>query len=330
MTHLLLALLALPLTASCLLPNEPEVAGARAAAAARDSVPRHNPFDFAAATGDLELGEGEVRVADLVTAYGDLTGQVLVLTPSVRERAASLPIPALRASATGVQATVEQLLALHGLGLALQPGAAPRTVVVEDCRQPLGPAPFVPLERLRSSGHHPAVRVATTLLLEHNDPRMVASSLRLILPDPSVQLLPTGMRSLLLTGPASSVLALADLLESVDAPGAPGPSVVQANSESGAAEGTPAPAARESKPSVPSLTVLVLPLRHCPAQELVEVLFPVLECVARADLPGFQGRACQLSVDERLNALVLALPESKVAMAQELVEALDQPAREDR
>lgn len=319
MPNLTVLLLALPLTSGCLLPAgavPPADAPRAPEEQAGSPAARFDPFAFDPVTGDLELAAPEPTVADLVTAYGALTGQLLVLDPRAEQAARSLRVPPLAVPAERVQATVEQLLALHGLHLALQPGATPRTVLVGDPRQSPAPAPFVALADLRGAEHHPAVRVATTVTLTHTDPRMLANSMRAFLPDPSLQLVPMGTSTLSLAGPAPAVLHLAALVESADQPGVPAAPV--------AAPGGPQ---RAAPPQAAELSVVVLALKHHEAEALVEVLHPILESAARASLPGFQGRACQLSWDARSNSIVAALPEAQVEQVQRLVEVLDQPAQ---
>lgn len=319
MPNLTVLLLALPLTSGCLLPAgavPPADAPRAPEEQAGSPAARFDPFAFDPVTGDLELAAPEPTVADLVTAYGALTGQLLVLDPRAEQAARSLRVPPLAVPAERVQATVEQLLALHGLHLALQPGATPRTVLVGDPRQSPAPAPFVALADLRGAEHHPAVRVATTVTLTHTDPRMLANSMRAFLPDPSLQLVPMGTSTLSLAGPAPAVLHLAALVESADQPGVPAAPV--------AAPGGPQ---RAAPPQAAELSVVVLALKHHEAEALVEVLHPILESAARASLPGFQGRACQLSWDARSNSIVAALPEAQVEQARRLVEVLDQPAQ---
>lgn len=322
MPNLTVLLLALPLTSGCLLPAgaaPPADAPRAPEEQAGSPAARFDPFAFDPVTGDLELAAPEPTVADLITAYGALTGQLLVLDPRAEQAARSLRVPPLAVPAERVQATVEQLLALHGLHLALQPGATPRTVLVGDPRQSPAPAPFVALADLRGAEHHPAVRVATTVTLTHTDPRMLANSMRVFLPDPSLQLVPMGTSTLSLAGPAPAVLHLAALVESADQPGVP--------AAPGAAPGS-APRQGAAPPQGAELSVVVLALKHHEAQALVEVLHPILESAARASLPGFQGRACQLSWDARSNSIVAALPEAQVEQVRRLVEVLDQPAGE--
>lgn len=321
MPNLTVLLLALPLTSGCLLPAgavPPADAPRAPEEQAGSPAARFDPFAFDPVTGDLELAAPEPTVADLVTAYGALTGQLLVLDPRAEQAARSLRVPPLAVPAERVQATVEQLLALHGLHLALQPGATPRTVLVGDPRQSPAPAPFVALADLRGAEHHPAVRVATTVTLTHTDPRMLANSMRAFLPDPSLQLVPMGTSTLSLAGPAPAVLHLAALVESADQPGVPGAPVA-----------APGSATRQgaAPPQAAELSVVVLALKHHEAEALVEVLHPILESAARASLPGFQGRACQLSWDARSNSIVAALPEAQVEQVRRLVEVLDQPAQ---
>ena len=252
MPNLTVLLLALPLTSGCLLPAgavPPADAPRAPEEQAGSPAARFDPFAFDPVTGDLELAAPEPTVADLVTAYGALTGQLLVLDPRAEQAARSLRVPPLAVPAERVQATVEQLLALHGLHLALQPGATPRTVLVGDPRQSPAPAPFVALADLRGAEHHPAVRVATTVTLTHTDPRMLANSMRAFLPDPSLQLVPMGTSTLSLAGPAPAVLHLAALVESADQPGVPAAPV--------AAPGGPQ---RAAPPQAAELSVVVLAL----------------------------------------------------------------------
>lgn len=329
------ALLTLPLLTGCALPALPALPVPQAAPS--DAAPDVGPFAFDPAREDLALESpepgGATTIGALTEAYARCTGHVILFEPVVADSWRDAPVPAMTIPAARVQERVEQLLTLYGLTMRLQPGTSPRTVLIGTIEQPVGPAPFVELEALRSAGHHPAVPVATTVTVAHLDARQFVNSTRALLPDRSLQLIATGTNAVTLVGRAPGVLALADLVESADVPARE--SVVPEPST--AVDPTPAVEVAEGeeqsgpKPVVaPEFTITVLALAHHGAVELVDVLMPVLEVAAAAAHPEYHGRPCRITADLRSNSIVVVLPKDLVPLAKEVVAELDRPAGDSR
>jgi hypothetical protein len=79
-------------------------------------------------------------------------------------------------------------------------------------------ARFVPREELRAWSKHPSVLVTTLLTLDSTDVRTLSNSMRTMFTDTNTQqIIPVGnANSLILTGFANSVAAIADMLERVN------------------------------------------------------------------------------------------------------------------
>ena len=331
------ALLTLPLLTGCALPALPVTHAAPFDAVPSDAAPDVGPFAFEPAREDLALEAtepgGARTIGTLIEAYARCTGHVILFEPVVADSWRDAPVPAMTIPAARVQERVEQLMTLYGLTMRLQPGTSPRTVLIGTIEQPVGPAPFVALEALRSAGHHPAVPVATTVTVAHLDARQFVNSTRALLPDRSLQLIATGTNAVTLVGRAPGVLALADLVESADVPARE--SVVPEPSTG--VDPTPAVEVADGeeqsgpKPVVaPDFTITVLALAHHDAVELVDILMPVLEVAAAAAHPEYHGRPCRITADLRSNSIVVVLPKDLVPLAKEVVAELDRPAGDSR
>lgn len=169
-------LLSLPLAQSC--------------AIARAAVPAHqgaeeSPLDFVAfdpVRSDIHLAasaDGPLLLRDLLTAYGEATGQMLVISPAARMTLMRTETDAVDLAKDQVQAFVASTLFLHQLTWSVTPGTSPRMIRVMAAGNneplPISPVSLADLAGLRL---HAASRVSVRVPVSGSDARNMANNLR--------------------------------------------------------------------------------------------------------------------------------------------------------
>jgi hypothetical protein len=168
-------------------------------------------------------------VEDLLREYARVTGQTLMMTEEARHQVNRKDLvkaggaDVLEVAPEDVQAVTESLLILHQIVLIPMRAGNARIVSVisletQERNFVRRSAIYVPEEQLDAWSDRPATLITTLLALPKTDVRTLSNSMRTMLTDANTQqIIPVGnTNSLLLTGFASDIHALAGLLRTID------------------------------------------------------------------------------------------------------------------
>lgn len=194
---------------------------------ARASEIAADPFPVATAGITIHVEENKPMLEDLLSQLEKVTGVHFLLAQDTRAIMRKAPTGLLRdfeIPREQVWTAVETILVHNDFTLALATQDEPKLISVVSMqgntqRQSVrNSARFVPREELRAWLKHPSVLVTTILTLESTDVRTLANSMRTMFTDANTQqVIPVGnSNSLILTGFANSVAAIADMLERVN------------------------------------------------------------------------------------------------------------------
>ena len=195
---------------------------AELAAAASD------PFPAPKSGIKIAIGPGEdMKIEALLDRFSEVTGQVLLIDPSVRQLMRSQETGLNRSvdvPASEVYPFVETILSQNEFVLTVLSAREPRLLGVHSLTQ--GPergslrngALQVSPQAIASYDRHPAVLVTTTLDLPHVDVRTLSNSLRALYTDANTQqIIPVGnSNSVILTGLGRNVASQVAMLRECD------------------------------------------------------------------------------------------------------------------
>lgn len=274
---------------------------------------------FPMPSADMVVAVGEQgdswSVLDMALDYGRLTNQHFIIDDETKGY--------LEANRTGlrrslvvpkseVQGVFEHVLAQNDFVMLVLRQKDPRLLGIVSLQTGRrnnirSRALFVPGTELERWASHKAILITTVVHLPHTDVRQLANSMRTMITDANTQqLLPAGnTNSMVLTGFASNVAALARMLEIVD---------------------------QAAATEVEEPTFERLPLTHAQAavaapivQELIDASIRLVDGSDRGPYPNApRGHvAARVVADERTNALlVLAMPTDMVRIRR-LVQLVD-------
>jgi len=270
---------------------------------------------FPLPTADMVVDAGDdedfTSLLDMVTEYGRLTNQEILITKET--------MGYLRSEGTGlrrsmvipkaeVQAVFEHVLKASDYVLFVLREEKPRLLsivsLMSGARNTVRKsALFVPTEDLERWGAHVAVLITTVIHLPHTDVRQLSNAMRTMIPDANTQqMMPAGnTNSVVLTGFASNVVALAHMLRTIDE----------------------AAAAEVLEPAFERL-----PLEHAEAAVAALIVQELIEA-SNLHAPPPQSQtprghvAARVVADIRTNALLVMAMPSDMARIHRLVELVD-------
>jgi len=200
--------------------------------AARGAAPRRAPDDlFPVASEDLAIAwpsDGTPPAfLDLVTRYGQLTGQRMLYSAETETYLENARIPLDRPTNVApveLQGFFESLLFTSDFVLTIERAQHPRLVRVQSLQtaarnQIRSSARYVTTNELELMRAHPALLFTTVIELPNTDVRQVSNSLRTMITDANtMSLLPAGnSNSMVITGFGPLVAGLIEQLKLVDA-----------------------------------------------------------------------------------------------------------------